>query len=468
MKKYLFVLIVVLLAVYSCQEKQEISEEVAKISLSSPADNAVVPATVDNDVAFEWTTAGTVGEVELVLSLSQRLINPQTIKIPEGSSLTVSGRDFMDRVIALGIEEGLETRVYWSVRPTASGNGAETEVRSMKVTCSFPTIVLDAPANLITIDGNVPDFPYEFSCTPVSSIEDYVIRFSLDEAFPDNATVEYDVPDGKWSMTEERFYGLMDGLGVTGSETVYVYWTIASADASIVVSVQTRSFTARKSAMKNAVASWTFDDPDNPMKASLGADMIPYGTVTAISGPGKGNGAVTVAAGKENYLKAIHGIQPNGGSQKGKVNEYTIMMDIRVPVAGWNALIHTDVDRGGNEASRLQLSGDDLGNHTCAPTYNGEWTGLYLVEAMKWHRLIVTSKCGVHWDVYVNGEYALKGNVADYAQLDSGWALETEGVLFCADDNWVPSEQMDIAQITIWDEPLDAGTIAILGSVPQY
>lgn len=468
MKKYFLLVAAALSAMVACQEKPETPIEDAKIVLSAPDDNSAVEATVDNDMTFSWTAAGETGDLELVFSLSSRLVNPQTVKIEGGSSITLSGREFMDKVIALGIEEGLETRIYWSVRPVAGK--AETEVRTLKVTCSFPSIVLNTPDNLITIDGNAPAFPYEFSCVPVTSIEEYTLKFSLDDRFPADATVSYELTDGRWTMDEDRFYGLMDALGVRGSNTVDVYWTVTSADETLVVSTQTRTFTARKSALRNAVASWTFDDAANLAKAAVGEDMIFHGTVTAASsGCGEGNGAITVAAGKESWLEAKHGIAPNGGVGAKKINEYTILMDIRVPDAGWNALIHTDVDRGGNEASRIQLSGDDLGNGTCGLTYNGEWpvTGYPVIEN-HWHRIVVSSKCGVHWDAYVDGEYVLCGNVADYAQFESGWALEPEGVLFCADDNWVPSQLMDIAQITIWDEPLDASTIKALGTVSEY
>ena len=117
----------------------------------------------------------------------------------------------------------------------------------------------------------------------------------------------------------------------------------------------------------------------------------------------------------------------------------------------------------------LALSGDDEGTGHSTLTYNGEMMGTqYVIGTNTWHRVILTAKCGNFWDVYVDGEYILDGNVADYAQLDSEFALEPEGVLFCTDNNWVPSLQIDFAQITIWDEALDADTIASLGTVPVY
>lgn len=474
MKKSLFFIFpAVLLTSVSCQEKQDGPQtEPVTISLSAPQNNFEIEASADNDVTFEWSASGETGACEIAFSLSQSMSSAQTIAIDGESPYTVPGSEFMSAVMALGIEEGLPTRVYWTVRPVSDAIEVSTETRTMTVTCSFSTISLVSPANLIVIDGNNPEFPYEFSYTPVASIESYKLKFSLSESFPDESTVAYDLSGDSWEMTEDAFYELMTSLGVTDSKTTIVHWTVTAADEQAGIQAQKRSFTARRSAMRNAAASWTFDDPENILKAEIGEALQQVGTVTATAGPGSGNGAVTVAAGKENYLKAIHGLEPNGNTQRNKVNEYTIMMDIKVQAAGWNALIHTDLnigDKFGDGAvARLALSGDDEGTNHSAPTYNGEMTGMYLISGGNWHRLVLTAQCGNVWDVYVDGEYALDGNVVDYAQLDSDFALDPEGVLFCTDDNWIPSERVDIAQITIWGESLDADTIKALGGVPVY
>lgn len=473
MKKSMLIILAAAFAVAACQEKPENpAGDPVKISLSEPQDNAAITAAADNDVTFGWAASGETGECELAFSLSKKMTSCVTIPAEEQSPMTLEGRVFMEKVISLGIEEGLPTKVYWTVRPVQDASAVETEVWSMTVTCSFPTISLNSPANLTVIDGNAPAFPYEFSFTPVSSVDSYRICFATSDKFPEGQTVSYSPDGSSWEMTEDRFYELMTDLGITSSETNIVYWTVIPEDDQAVVQTQTRSFTARRSALRNAVASWSFDDSGNLLKADVGSDMIQVGTASAIAGPGKGNGAISVSAGKENYLKAVHGIKPNGNTQKNKVNEYTILMDIRVAKAGWNALLHTDPDIGdtfGDGAvARLALSGDDNADNHSAPTYNGEMTGSYLISGNEWHRLILTSKCGNFWDVYVDGEYALDGNVVDYAQLDSDFALDPEGVLFCTDDNWIPSEQVDIAQITIWGEALDAGTIEALGGVPVY
>lgn len=454
----------------ACQEKEDGADgqPVPEITLSAPEDGAEITADAENDITFEWAVSEDVGKCVLKLSLSKSLSSAREIEIASGSPLTVPGADFVEAVIALGIEEGLPTPVYWSVQPAADIQ-ANTQVRSMTVTCSFPSITLNSPENLIVIDGNKPAFPYTFSFNPVSAIDSYTLEFSLSEDMSDPA--EYELEGNSWTMTEDAFYTMMDGLGVTGSESVIVYWTVSATDGTIVQS-QTRSFTARKSAIRNAAASWTFDDETDPFKADIGEDMQYVGTEPAfIAGPGEDNGAISVPAGAANYLKAIHGIAPNGNTQTNKVNEYTIMMDIKVAAAGWNPLICTDFSMTKGSVARLALSGDDEGTGHSTLTYNGEMNGVaYTIGSNSWHRIILSAKCGVFWNGYVDGEYILNGNVVDYAQLDMEFALEPEGVVFFTDGNWIGgmSTQIDVAQITIWGEALDADTIAALGSVPVY
>lgn len=469
-KNYLFILLSLSVVLFSCNGNEDEPENTPKITLSAPANNASVSATVDNNITFEWSVAGTVGDCVLTLSLSEKLTSPQTIAITGGSPFVVPGRSFVDKVIALGIEEDFPTKVYWSVKPSSTTDKAETEVRLMTVTCSFPTIVLNSPANLIVIDGNNPSFPQTFSYTPVESINAYKIKFSLDETFPASATTAYTLESSSYSLTEDGFAELMTGLGITTSVSTIVYWTVAATDEELVVQTQTRSFTARKSAFKNAVGSWLFDDAANLMKAAVGTDLIQKGTVTAIAGPGTGNKAVTVAAGKDNYIHAVHNIEPNGNSQAGFINEYTILMDFRIPALTWTPLIYTDANYVKASAPARLMTTDNWGDGKAGVSYwgNAGMSSSNIIAPNTWYRLVLTSKCGVFWDVYVDGVLAFTGNVADYAQLDSEFALEPDGVLFCTAGDMPEIPQMDLAQITIWGEALDSETIQVLGTVPTY
>ena len=96
-------------------------------------------------------------------------------------------------------------------------------------------------------------------------------------------------------------------------------------------------------AQDGLIGHWTFDGPDNPLKADVGTDLqFRGGSMVAVSGPEEDDGAVR--AGKGSHLVVQHGISPNGGCAK--VNELTLVMDIRLPAAPascrWYTLYQTD------------------------------------------------------------------------------------------------------------------------------
>lgn len=475
-KKCLFVLLGLSLSVVlsSCNGNEEEPQTSAKITLSAPVANASVSADADTDVTFEWSTTGSIGDCVLALSMSEKLTSAQTIAITGNSPLVVPARTFVEKVMALGIEEDFPTKIYWSVKPASATEKAETEVRAMTVTCSFPTIVLNSPANLTLIDGNNPSFPRTFSYTPVESIESYKIKFSLDDTFPAGATTTYDLTGNSYSMTEDGFNELMTGLGVTGSASTIVYWTVVAADEQLIVKNQVRSFTGRKSAFKNAKGSWLFDNAADLLEAAIGTALVKNGTITAIAGPGTNNKAVRIADDTEterSFIHAVHNIPANGNSAKNLVNEYTILMDFRIPDATtWRSLIHTDVHFAIDGASSRLMTTDNWGDGKSGLSFQGQagMSSSNVIAPNTWYRLVLSSKCGVFWDVYVDGVKAMTGNVADYAQLDSEFSLQLDGVLFGTAGGWPGGPQIDVAQITIWGEALDSETIQVLGGVPAY
>ncbi|MDR2816428.1 MAG: SusE domain-containing protein, partial [Proteiniphilum sp.] len=456
MKLYHFIFLCVFggLFLSSCgkEENETPQDETAKISLSAPDNNANITVTGTNDVTFDWNKTGTVsGNCLLVLSLSERLSSPQTIEIAGNPPLIVPARTILDKIIALGIEEGIPTKVYWSIKPASSDQNVETEIRTLNVTCSFPTLALNSPDNLIVIDGNnASSFPYTFSFTPLPSVSDYKIKFSLNEAFPTDATAVYDINTNSYSLTEESFNTLMADLGVTNSITTLVYWTVVAADETLVARSQVRSFSGRRSVYLNAVGSWSFDDPNNFVKADIGADLILGGTgFTSVAAPGTTNKGICIPDGIENYIHAIHNIQPNGGSTKDRVNEYTILLDFRVPnVTQFHSLIYTDVHLTRTGPSRLAVS-DNWGEGKGGLTYAG-WPGMSsdnVISPNVWYRVVLSAKCGQFWRVYLDGQLSFNGNVTDYAQRDSEFALETDGVLFATAGGWPFGYQMDISHI---------------------
>ncbi|MDR1102761.1 MAG: Ig-like domain-containing protein, partial [Tannerella sp.] len=89
---------------------------------------------------------------------------------------------------------------------------------------------------------------------------------------------------------------------------------------------------------------WTFEDADNPGRSTIGADLEASGDIAIISGP-DGTGAVKPASNA--YYTIRHNIGANGGD---RVNEYTLMMDIRGTAsefAGWLSVYNTQSNNTG-------------------------------------------------------------------------------------------------------------------------
>ncbi|MDR2816959.1 MAG: hypothetical protein LBB62_09705, partial [Proteiniphilum sp.] len=135
----------------------------------------------------------------------------------------------------------------------------------------------------------------------------------------------------------------------------------------------------------------------------------------------------------------------------------------------WHSLIHTNVHFTNTGPSRLAVS-NDWGDGKGGLTYAG-WAGMSsenVIAPNVWYRVILSAKCGQFWDVYLDGQLLFNGNVSDYAQRDSEFSLETDGVLFATAGGWPFGYQMDISHIIVWSVALDAESIQTLGAVPTY
>ncbi len=93
-------------------------------------------------------------------------------------------------------------------------------------------------------------------------------------------------------------------------------------------------------AQDGLVGHWEFDDPTDLTKATVGTNLILSGSHTAVEGPAVQDGAVNIGIGS-NYI-VPHGIAPNGGGSK--VNEFSLVMDIKIPEYGpWYCMYKTDL-----------------------------------------------------------------------------------------------------------------------------
>lgn len=213
------------------------------------------------------------------------------------------------------------------------------------------------------------------------------------------------------------------------------------------------------------MGNWQFNNPGNPAKATVGKDLGMYKDgvestegFTAVAGPNGGN-AVRVALGS--YFLAEHGIEANGESAEGApgelVNEYTVMFDYKLPESGkWYSFLQTNPANSDDAEIFIRpegtLANGNLGYSTEPVPQDGGW-----------HRLVIVSKVPEYYKFYIDGKLFHEGQTSSLV-ADNRYALNLAGILLLGDNDGDDGD-MDIAQVTIWDQPLDEVAIGSLGSV---
>ncbi|MDR1781267.1 MAG: hypothetical protein LBR50_11175 [Tannerella sp.] len=205
------------------------------------------------------------------------------------------------------------------------------------------------------------------------------------------------------------------------------------------------------------VGNWQFKNASSLGAATIGNDLILKGDgFTSVAGPNGGK-AVRVASGS--YFFADHGIEANGESADGapgaKVNEYTIMYDYRLPALDkWYCFLQTDPNNDGDGEIFIRPSGT-LTNSNIGYSDNT------VPQDANWHRLVISCKSPEYCKFYIDGKLFFEGKTTALA-LDNRYALDPKGACLIADEDGEDSD-IDIAQITIWDQPLDDAAVAALG-----
>ncbi|MDP3580777.1 MAG: LamG-like jellyroll fold domain-containing protein [Ignavibacteria bacterium] len=191
---------------------------------------------------------------------------------------------------------------------------------------------------------------------------------------------------------------------------------------------------------------WKFDDTANITKADLGTNLELVGTQQAISGPAAGNGATRIGVGS--HFKMTHGIT---ASPTTLVNEYSIQFDFRVKDIGtWRAFFQTSPDNSTDGDCFLRDSGF-LG--VAATGY-----GSYEIKANEWYRLVVSVKNGVAYKYYLDGQLYHNGTVQT---VDGRFSLDKVLLIFADEDG--EDNEIDCAELAIWDKALTGGQAKLLG-----
>jgi len=187
------------------------------------------------------------------------------------------------------------------------------------------------------------------------------------------------------------------------------------------------------------VGFWSFDDANNLTKATVGQDLELIGSDMAVAGPSDTDGATRIGLGS--YYKCTHGINPNGGGTY--VNQYSFLVDFRVPVPGkYYCFYQTDTSNSNdgdlfvNPDAHIGLV--DLGGYSyCA------------IDAGEWYRLVVSVDLGHHYKIYLDGQLIKTENAQT---VDGRFSLDPYFYFF-ADENGEDNE-FDVAAAAVFDYPL--------------
>lgn len=198
---------------------------------------------------------------------------------------------------------------------------------------------------------------------------------------------------------------------------------------------------------------WKFDDSANIVKAETGLALNVVGTHQFVAGPAVGNGAVKIGIGS--YYTMKHGIAANGGGKL--VNEYTLMFDFRITsIDSWKCFFQTDITNASDGECFISKTSATIG--VGATGYSS-----FSVTPNEWYRLTLSVKNGTQYLYYLDGKLIHTGTVQ---ALESRFALDSLLLLFA--DNDGEDDNIECAEIAIWNSALSAVDIAALGGYGHY
>ena len=211
--------------------------------------------------------------------------------------------------------------------------------------------------------------------------------------------------------------------------------------------------------MPEPIGVWTFDNASDLMAGSSDAIMqAAYRTdegivvyddpaeanISATAGPTSDNGAINIPADACLYIANQLGIE--------QLNDFTILFDVRpATLQGWNALYQRDATNKTDAC--LFIKEGLIGVNEAGISYHGD------VMPDKWHRILFVVKAGTA-TIYLNGD-----KIAQSTRPSTRWAMLPDLLLFM--DNDGETKDNDVAEIRIWDVPLNESNAKELGGVTQ-
>jgi hypothetical protein len=196
---------------------------------------------------------------------------------------------------------------------------------------------------------------------------------------------------------------------------------------------------------------WQFDDANHLTWGTKGNSLTEVGTHSFVAGITSGDGAILDPLGS--YYICTHDILPNGGGSY--VNEWTALMDIKVPASSfghWVTLFQTNISNSNDGDCFIATDGTigvaDTGYSSIA------------ISSETWYRIVVSVDNDSFYRIYVNGTLWKEGTVQP---LDGRFSLDPE-ILFFADDNG-DDYPIICTNIAIWGKALTTAQVGELGTV---
>ena len=196
------------------------------------------------------------------------------------------------------------------------------------------------------------------------------------------------------------------------------------------------------------VGHWNFDDKDNLLNAEVGKNLILIGEHEFAEGADNGDGAIRIGVGSHYFVN--HGISTKGDQKK--VNEYSIVLDIKIPVLNRKyALFQTDIKNTTDAECFINRKGEFGADET--------WYSPTALKANEWYRIGVSIRNREIFIYYLDGFNIFRG----YPQrVDSIFSLDSNGLLLFADNNEEDNE-IYISDIKIFSKALSNKEMQKLG-----
>lgn len=269
-----------------------------------------------------------------------------------------------------------------------------------------------------------------------------------------------------------------DGLIHFGK--VQFYDRILSADEIVAMGGYKPKVMTKEELLQSAKGMWTFDDPENPLKATIGKDLIPLSenpeedpAFVKVDRGSSGDGAIIVK--NKTYLQAdLADIPANGMEGAEKINNYTLMFDVKRPETALGKDISlydsgTENPKIITEEYEVRIGAD--GNFGCS-THG--WSVYKRFYSGRYYRVVLSFASDSHASYFMDGEWVKSGNTVGNPSYHEGSTLTDRRFSLSHVINFFRDKKnskgvyedadVEITNLVFWDRSLIPTEIALLGA----